>query len=223
MTPEEIAAKEEQDRLAAAAAAATLTDEEMIAKMVADKVEEQLKTIKTNLDKAYEARNAAEAKAAEFERKEREAQLAALEAEGKHKEAYEIRLAAQEAELATLRNQNTAMSRDGAVNDALKGLDFRNVKASEMAFAEIVNQLVKNEEGKWVHRSGVPITDFVSAYAKLEDNAFLFKVKGSSGNGSQQSAGTPAGGSGETSLFKKSQAEVLKMAAEGKFGHKQNY
>ena len=72
----------------------------------------------------------------------------------------------------------------------------------------------KNEKGEWVHKSGVAVKDFVKTFAENEDNAFLFKQKQNSGNGSQNIP--PSSNTNKKSLFEMTQDEVLQMAAEGK-------
>jgi hypothetical protein len=192
-------------------------DKDMIQKLVQSRIDEQLGPIKQNLDNAYKARDEALQRLAELERKEKEAQLKALEAEGKHKEAAELRLAEAAAKIATLEKQNMELSRDNAVRDALKSYQFRNDKASDMAFKEIVGSLIQDEQGAWKHRSGISIKDFCEAFSKSEEQSFLFKPKTNSGAGS--TGGTPPAGAPATkpkSLFEMSQAEVLKLAEEGK-------
>lgn len=196
-------------------------DADMITKLVNERLDTELATIKTSLNNSYKQRDEALAKIAAFEAKERESNLKKLEEEGKHKEAYEARLAIERAENETLRKRNTELSRDVSVRDALKGMTFRNDKASDMAFKEITGNLVQNEAGQWLHRSGISVKDYCEAFSKDEDQSFLFKSKSNNGGGS------PAGNSGNgdptistkpKSLFQMSQAEVLKMASEGKFG-----
>ena len=70
------------------------------------------------------------------------------------------------------------------------------------------------EKGEWVHKSGVAVKDFVKTFAENEDNAFLFKQKQNSGNGSQNVP--PSSNTTKKSLFEMTQDEVLQMAAEGK-------
>jgi len=191
-------------------------DSELIAKIVQEKVDASLTDIKGKLDNAFAARDEALRKVAEFETKEKEANIKRLEDEGKHKEAYELKLAEERAAKDVLMKRVTELSRDVSVRDALKGYSFRNDNASEMAYREIVAQLVQNDQGSWVHRSGVSIREFAEAFSKGEEHSFLFKPKASSGAGTTTATSTA---SGEVkSLFQLPQAEVLKMAAEGKFG-----
>ena len=191
----------------------------MVEKLVNDRLDAKLADIKSKLDNSFKQRDEALAKIAEFERKEREATLKRLEEEGKHKEAYELRLAEEKAVNEELRKQNTQLSRDVSVRDALKGFVFRNEKANDMAFREIVSNLVQNEQKQWVHRTGISIKDYCEAFSKDEEQSFLFKAKPNSGGGSSNTSGNgnPVDtGNGKKSLFKMSQAEVLKLAAEGK-------
>lgn len=193
-------------------------DEDMVNKLVQERLDAELKGIKDKLNSAFEQRDAALKKVAEAEAKEREATLKKLEEDGKHKEAAEMRLAEANAKIAALEKHNTELSRDNEVRDALKGYQFRNDRAYDMAYKEVVANLVRNDKGQWVHRSGISIKDYCEAFSKDEDQSFLFKAKTNSG------AGTTPGGKGEgdtgrkTSLFDMSQDEVLKLAREGKIG-----
>jgi len=191
-------------------------DSELIAKIVQEKVDASLTDIKGKLDNAFAARDEALRKVAEFEAKEKEANIKRLEDEGKHKEAYELKLAEERAAKEVLMKRVTELSRDVSVRDALKGYSFRNDNASEMAYREIVAQLVQNEQGSWVHRSGVSIKEFAEAFSKGDEHSFLFKPKASSGAGTTTATSTAPGE--VKSLFQLPQSEVLKMAAEGKFG-----
>lgn len=191
-------------------------DQAEIDKLVQAGIDNALKDIKTKLDKSYEARDAALAKIKEFEQKDREAELKRLQEEGKHKEAFDLQLAEERAKREALEKRNIELTRDIEVRNALASHPFRNDNASEMAYREIVGQLVQNEQGVWVHKSGVSVKDFVKTFAEHSDNEFLFKPKVNSGSGS---GGSKAGdnSSGEKkSLFNMSQEEVLKMAREGK-------
>ena len=177
-------------------------------------VAEELKDVKAKLDAAYGKRDEALQRVAEFEQKERDAEVARLQEEGKHREAFELQLAEMKASKDALIKRNIELTRDIDTRNALAGFSFRNEKAAKMAFEEVTGQLVQNEAGEWVHKSGVTVKDFVKAFAENEDNAFLFKQKQNSGNGSQDPK--PPQGGKPKSLFEMSQDEVLKMAAEGK-------
>lgn len=86
-----------------------------------------------------------------------------------------------------------------------------------MAYRDIVEQLVQNEDGLWVHKSGANIQEFIDTYSKSEDNSFLFRVKANTGAGTNASAGTPKM-EDKKSLSQMSQAEVLALAAKGQLG-----
>jgi hypothetical protein len=194
-------------------------DDDLVNKVV----EERLKEIKANLDKAYKARDEAQKRAAELELKEREAEKKKLEEAGEYKKLYELQLKEKEeenqrlaAEKAALESRNTELTRDAMIKDALKGLPFRNAVAHDMAYGQIVNQIARNDKGDWVHKSGVSIKDFVDLYSKDENNSFLFKAKASSGAGTGNNTQTTDTSTGNKSLYKMSQADVMKMAAEGK-------
>ena len=178
-------------------------------------IDAALKPIKAKLDTAFTVRDDALAEVKDFKEKERKADLKRLEDEGKHKEAFDLQLTEINATNAALQKQNTELTRDISVRDALRDHDFRNKNASEMAFREIVGDLVQDEHGKWVHKTGKTIGEFAEEFLERSDNSFLLKPKTSSGSGSSSSQSTDTSGN-ETSIFKKSQDDVLKLAAEGK-------
>lgn len=188
--------------------------------LVAKRVEEALRPLKGNLDKAYAARDEALEKLADIERKEKEAEMKRLQEEGKHKEAYELQLAEERARIKALEKQNVELTRDNHVRNALANLEFRSEKAVDMAFKEITDQMVRNDTGEWVHSSGDSLNAFVKAYAESQDNAFLFKSKLSSGSG-VETKNTTTPSDSRKSLFDYSQEEVIKMAAEGKLPSQQ--
>jgi len=183
-------------------------------KLVQEKVAAELKDIKTKLDKAYEARDAATKKAEEYEKAKKAEEIQRLKDAGKDKEAYEMQLAEERTKREALEKKNVELTRDIEIRNALATQPFRNDKAMDLAFKEIVGQLVQNEQGVWVHKSGASVKDFVKLYSEDSDHTFLFKAKQSSGGGSHN--GKPSNGDGKPkSLFDLSQDEVLKRAREG--------
>lgn len=184
-----------------------------IDKLVQAKVEEQLKDIKGKLDKAYGTRDETLKRLAEYEQREKEAELKRLQEEGKHKEAFELQLAEAKAQTEALQKRNVELTRDIDVRNALGSLDFRNESATEMAFREIVGQLVQNDTGSWSTRSGMSIKDFARTFSENPENEFLFKPKTSSGGGSSPTKPTSES---NKPLLSMSQEEILKLAAEGK-------
>lgn len=191
--------------------------ETSIEKLVEQRVAASLKEIKDKLNGAYSARDEANRKLAEAETREKEANLKRMEEEGKHKEVLEHRLAEATAKNEVLEKRITELTRDVSVREALGGLPFRNERASEIAYKEIIGGLVQNDKGQWTHKSGVSIKDYVEAFSKDEDQSFLFKVKTSNGSGSgTNTSSTTEATKKSGSLFAMSQEDVLKMAAEGK-------
>lgn len=189
--------------------------DDLVTKLVDERIGESLKPIKEKLDKAYAARDEALKKVAEYEQKEKEAELKRLQEEGKHKEAYELQLAEERAKREAIEKRNIELTRDLEVKNVLTSVEFRNDRAAEIAYKEVVTQLVQNDNGIWVHRSGVSIKDFIKSFVEDDNNAFLLKPKASSGSGSTF-VKPGSGGSEKKSLFNMSQDEVLKMAREGK-------
>jgi hypothetical protein len=191
-------------------------DKELVEKLVNDRLEESLKPIKEKLDKAFSARDKALEKVKEFEEKEKAANLKRLEEEGRYKEAADLQLAEERAKSKVLEQRNVELTRDNEVRQLLSALDLKNENATEMARREIVDQLIRNDQGTWVHRSGISVKEFVKAFAVDDDHSFLFKVKASSGSGGSGPSGKPDISDGNKSLFSRPQSEVLKLAAEGK-------
>ena len=191
-------------------------DDEAVKKLIEDGIAESLKPIKEKLDGAFAQRDAALAKVAEFERKAREDELKRLQDEGKHKEAYDLQLAEERAKREALEKENVNLTRNLNVRNVLSGLPFRSENALEMAYEKITKDLIRNDKGVWVHKSGVSMKDFITAFHADEANEFLFKTKASSGSGSSTTRTAPTGEKKVESLFAIPQAEVLKLAEEGK-------
>jgi DNA polymerase III psi subunit len=181
-------------------------------------VEERLAKMKANMDRMASERDDALKMKAEMEASAKEATLARLKEEGKVQEALEMELAEAKAKLEVFAKETTQLKRDGVLNDALAGMEFRNDKSRDMARREIVDQLVQNEEGAWVHSTGSNIRDYVEAYAKSEDNSFLFRVKSNSGAGTGNPAGAPSADTTKA-IGDLSTQEILALAAKGKLGN----
>jgi hypothetical protein len=204
-------APEEQTETSASSGA------ESIEKLVEQRVSEALKPIKEKLNKAYSERDEVKTRLTEYERKEKEIARQKLLEEGKLKEVYELQLEEERAARRSLEERNTQLSRDVEVRGILASLPFRNDRANEMAYQEIVGQLTRDEYGNWTHKSGVPIKDFVEAFSQDDKNSFLFKVKANSGGGGRGPSKVNEVEDGrKKSLFNMSQDEVLKLAEEGK-------
>jgi len=174
-------------------------------------VNERLSKMKENMDRMAKERDEALKKAVEIEQAKKQADIKRLEEEGKLQEALEMKLAEAEAKLKVFEEENTKLNRDSVVNSQLANLDFRNDRSRQMAYRDIVEQLVQNENGAWVHKSGTSIQEFINSYSKTEDNSFLFRVKANSGAGTQQSSGTPTMET-KKSLSEMTQEEVLSLA-----------
>lgn len=179
-------------------------------KMVSDAI----KPIKTSLDNAFAARDAAQSQLDEKNRLEREAEAKRLEAEGKVKEAADLRVAEERNARELAERRVTELTRDSEIRTALSGVEFRNQSARDMAYQAILRDVVKDEAGNWKHKSGSTIQAAVTAFVAHDDNSFLIKPRQSSGGGSSAPVGGPTGG--DTSLFKMSQDQVLEMARQGK-------
>lgn len=180
-------------------------------------IEERLAKMKANMDRMVKERDDALKAKAEIEKAKKDAEIARMKEEGKMQEALEMELAEAKAKLGLYEKDITSLRRDSVVNNALASLDFRNEKSREMARREIVDNLVQDENGQWVHTSGTSIKDFVETYSKSDDNSFLFRVKSNSGAGTS----TPSGVSetdAKKSIGQLTTQEILALAAKGQLG-----
>ena len=180
-------------------------------------VEERLAKMKANMNSMAEQRDAALKAQATMEEAKKSETMKRLEEEGKLQELAEMKVAELEAKLAVFEEQNTKLTRDGVLNDALSGLDFRNDRSREMARKDILDS-VQQIEGQWKHTSGMTIKDFVESYAQSEDNSFLFRIKSNTGAGTGNSAGTPSM-EAKKAIGDMSTSEILALAAKGKLGN----
>ena len=180
-------------------------------------IEERLAKMKGNMDRMVKERDDALKAKAELEKARKEEQMERLKEEGKLQELAEMKAADLEAKLKVVEEENIRLKRDGVLNDALAALDFRNDRSRTMARQDIVGELIQNEEGQWVHKSGVSIQDFVDSYSKDEDNSFLFRVKSNSGGGSTITAAS-SDVSKQKSIGEMTTQEILAMAAKGQLG-----
>jgi len=180
-------------------------------------VQERLAQMKSNMDRMVKERDIALKKAAEIEQQQKQEKLKRLEEEGKIQEALEIKLAEADAKLKVYEEENTRLNRDNIVNSALSSLDFRNDRSRQLAYRDIVDELTRNEDGSWVHKSGISIQDYIASYSKNEENNFLFKVKPNSGTGAVSPTGAP-NTTEKKSISQMTTDEVLAMAARGQLG-----
>jgi hypothetical protein len=192
-------------------------DSAEINKIIQAKVDEELSGIKEKLNSAYSQRDEAVAKAVAFEEEKKAQAIRGLEEEGKHKEAADLKMAEMSAKLDAREKQITQLTRDNAVRDALKGLDFRNDTAADFAYRDVVDQLIQNEQGQWIHRTGSSIKDFIDSFRKDDDKEFLFKPKQSSGTGQQAMSVATGGFDSNKSLADMSNDEIMAAAAAGHF------
>jgi len=181
-------------------------------------VEERLAKMKANMDRMASERDEALKLKVELESKQKEETIARMKEEGKLQEALEMELAEARAKLDVYAKETTQLKRDSVLNDALSGMEFRNDKSRDMARREIVDQLVQNEEGQWLHSTGSNIRDYVEAYSKSEDNSFLFRVKSNTGAGTGNPAGAPSTDVSK-SISEMSTQEILALAQKGKLGN----
>ena len=156
---------------------------------------EQLTGLKDKLDSAYSKRDAAEEalntfKAAEEVKAAEEAKAAEVEAkrleeDGKHREAFELKLQERDKRIGVLEGENITLTRDNSVRSHLSNYTFSNENAANMAFRTITSGLTKDEKGSWGD-----ITSTVSDFMAASENNFLLKEKVNSGSGEKQNKNT---------------------------------
>lgn len=190
-------------------------------KLAETKAQELLKPVKAKLDTAFAERDELKKKLEALEKKERDRELEELRTQGKHKEAADREIAEAKARADAAERQVIELTRDNELRTALAGHPFRNANALEMAFKDLSNQLVRNEAGKWVHKTNVTISDAVRAYVADDDNAFLLKQKTSSGGGSSSTSKPGSPSSKGKSMKEMSLTEVLAAAEKGELPHQQ--
>ena len=189
--------------------------------LLAAMVEEQLKEIKADFkakqDKAYKQLEAEKKERIRIEEEAKEAKRRKLEDEGNHLELAKLKLAEVEERNKILEEKLVRTSRDSELNRALGNLDFRNEFARSTAFNAIVSELIQDEDGLWIHKSGAPLTDYVKTFVKDPDKSFLFKTKENSGAGTTNNKGQGKSKRPD-SLEGLSSAELLKLVENGELG-----
>jgi hypothetical protein len=178
-------------------------------------VAEKLKDIKARLDSVYGERDTLKKQAQELTDKLATIERDRLIAEGKQVEALQLQLTDLQTKNAELQTQLVSATRDSQLQSMLAGLPFRTDKARQQALREITADLRQTSDGSWVTKDGVEVSTFVKNYAGDPENTYLFKPQTSSGGGSTSTSAAPATGD-KKSLFAMSQAEVLRLAREGK-------
>lgn len=185
----------------------------LLKQMVAD----ELKQMKANVDKAYKKLEETTRENARLKAEAQEKQRKQLEDEGKHFEAAKLKLAEFEENNKILQEKLTTLTRDRELEKHLSSLDFRNDFARETTFKAILPELVQDEDGTWVHRSGASISDYLKAFAKDPNKDFLFKTKENSGAGSSSNKSS-ASVNRPKKLDGMSTEELLQLAESGKLG-----
>jgi hypothetical protein len=180
-------------------------------------VQERLAQMKENMNRMSKERDEALKLKAEMEQSKKDADISRMKEEGKMQEALELEVADLKAKLGVYEVETTKLRRDGVLNDALAGMEFRNDKSRDMARQDIVSGLVQDDDGSWKHNSGTNINDYVAAYAQSEDNSFLFRTKSNTGAGSGSPAGAPSTDVSKA-IGDMSTSEILALAAKGKLG-----
>jgi len=177
---------------------------------------DDLAPIKDNLNKAYKARDDALEEVKKLKKEKRDAELEKLKTEGKTNEHYEGRLKDKDDEISELKQEIVKLRRDNTVQQSLSTVTFRNERAAKTAQRDVISELVENEKGEWVHKSGKSIADYIKSFVEDEDNAFLFPAKENKGTQTPQNKGQKQVDTGTKKLRDRTVAEVLKLAAEGK-------
>lgn len=194
---------------------ASLKDEHQA--LLKQMVAEELKQMKGNVDKAYKKAEELARENARLKAEAQEKQRKQLEDEGKHYEAAKLKLAEYEEREKILQEKLTSITRDRELEKHLGSLEFRNDFARETAFKTILPELVQDEDGSWVHKSGASINDYLKAFAKDPNKDFLFKPKENSGAGSNSNKNS-ASMTRPKSLANMTTEELLALADSGKLG-----
>lgn len=191
-------------------------------KIIDKLTESKLKDIKSKLDNVYAERDAEKKRADTLAQEKRDAEIAALKAAGKEKEALELQIEEERQKTAEEKKKreaaeasSVALARDQTVRQVMTAYKWRTAGASEMAFKEIIASLIQNEKGEWVSRTNDPIGIAVKKFADNPENAFLLEQKPNTGGGSSKSKAGDE--SGPKSLFDTPVSDVLKKAAAGEF------
>lgn len=175
--------------------------------------------VKENIQKAYAQRDEMAKELEELRAAKREAELKALEEAGRKEEADKMRMQELKDQLAQAQAQVTGLTRDSALKGALAGMEFRSDKAADIAYKDIVGNLIQDANGNWVSPTGQSIQDYVQFYAQDEANSFMFKAKQSSGSSAMAAAtnstSTPVQGS--VNPRDMSGEDLVKAISEGKF------
>lgn len=185
--------------------------------LVEQAVAERLKKMKANVDKAYEEREKLTKELAKAKSEAAAKERKALEDGGKHLEAAQLKIVELEEIVKSQTAQLTRLTRDAILDKHLSPLPFRNDSAKNAALREVVENLVQDDDGTWVHRSGTSLQDYIKAFAKDPDKEFFFKPKENLGSGTSGTKGTVAGQRPQ-SLKGLSTEELLKAAAAGQLG-----
>jgi hypothetical protein len=152
-------------------------------KLIEAQVAARLTKMKKSMDKMASERDSAIREKERLAEEAREQKVKQLEEDGKIVESLEMKLTAAQEKAAILQERLDRETRDRHVSSALRGVDFRSAKAAAAAEREIVDQLVKDKDGVWVHRSGASVVDFITTFFNDEDNHYLLKPKVSKGTG----------------------------------------
>lgn len=185
-------------------------------KAVEAAVQERLADMKEKMNSLDKKLKESEREKTRAEELKKQAEIKALEDAGEHTKAAERRLVEAQEKLRISEEKVTRLTRDAQLKEALREVPFRNAAAQEYAYKVLVDDLIQDSNGQWVHKSGVPIAEHVQYFFKLEENNFFIKPKQNSG------AGTSTGQASDTTIKKKpsemTSEEILKAAKEGRLG-----
>lgn len=186
---------------------------------VTQRVQEELRQMKSNMDKAYAKITDLTKENTVLKDREKELSRKRLADEGKHLELKELELTELKEKLRLAEEKYVRTTRDSTLQSALSSLDFRNEFARNLAFKEIVGELEQEEDGTWIHQSGVPLQEYVRTFSKEPQREFLFKPRENQGSGTSktENAGRNSKGRPKT-LDGLSISEILQLAEEGRLG-----
>lgn len=184
-----------------------------LAEKIAD---EKLAKMKANMDAMDKKLKATIAENIKLQEKAKEEARKQLEEEGKTVEARDMQIVELQEKLSMSEEKLNQFERNSVVDKAVQGLEFFDGFTKEVAVEKITSQLVKDEEGRWTHKSGASIEDFVKVFAKDDKYKALFKPKENQGTGTPPRTGVSKGT--KKPLSEMTTQEMLEAAARGEFG-----
>jgi hypothetical protein len=190
--------------------------------LIEQQVNERLAKMKKSVDGAYTKMDALVKENTRLKEAAQANERKKLESEGKHVEAAKLQITELAEKNSILQERLLGLTRDRELEKSLTGLEFRNDFAKQTAFDTLVRDLVQDDDGSWVHKSGSSVKDYIKTFAKDPNWDFLFKPKENTGTGTPTTK-TTSTGTRPKSLAGMTTEELLAAAAAGKLGSLSTY